>query len=144
MNKKIKGDFHFHSLHSGCQGEHGIGKLINYKKTCGVASIQEIIKISKLFKNLGYDFLAITNHSSNPVSVKPASDYEMNLMFDHIREIKKLNKSEKCAVKVLAGVEVNIINSRGGLSMPDDVLKKLDIVIASNHRPTEKLSKNNI
>ncbi len=141
---KIKGDFHFHSLHSGCQGKHKVEELIDYKKACGVNSIQEMVKISRLFKKLGYDYLAITNHSSDPVGAKPANAREIKLLLDHIKEVKKLNKGGKCAVEILSGAEVNILNQEGRLSVSDGVLKKLDAVIASNHRLTDKLSAENI
>ena len=37
-------------------------------------------------------------------------------------------------IRILFGVEANIINDNGGLDLPDDILKKLDIVIVGLHK----------
>lgn len=41
-------------------------------------------------------------------------------------------------VRILKGCEVNILDDNGGIDMPDKLLAKLDIVIASIHHPTYK------
>lgn len=43
-------------------------------------------------------------------------------------------------VRILKGCEVNIMDEKGGIDMPDKVLSGLDIVIASIHHPTYKPS----
>lgn len=137
----IKGDFHFHSLHSSCHGMHTPGLVVNYKTDCGANAIKEIIKVSNSFSKLGYKYLAITNHPSSPTSTKVANTKDIALFNEHITKIKEINKQNIIKVKLLAGAEINIINEYGKLSLPNNILKQLDVVIASNHRNTNKLSK---
>lgn len=44
---------------------------------------------------------------------------------------------KRAGLNVLFGAEVSILNSEGALDLPDEVLKKLDYVIASLHRPVK-------
>jgi len=140
----IKGDFHFHSLHSACQIKHQIGSAIDYSNTCGTCAVTEMIEVAKINKEQGYQYITIANHANNPAQAKPATKKETVMLLDHIRQITELNQKQKNTIHIFAGVEVDILNQKGQLSVPDSILKQLDIVIASNHRPTKSLNKNNI
>lgn len=144
MKPKIKGDFHFHSLHSGCQGSHVEGVVVDYNTACGAGAVSEMEKIGKLFEKAGYEYLAITNHASNPISTKPTGKEEADFFLEHIKQVKKFNNCKKCSLKFLAGAEVNIINQQGELSLPNKLLKELDVVVVSSHRDTKKLSRKDI
>ncbi|MFA6528076.1 MAG: DNA polymerase/3'-5' exonuclease PolX [Candidatus Gracilibacteria bacterium] len=104
----IKGDLHTHTNWSD-----------------GAASIEESALEAK---KLGYKYLAITDHSG---SLKIAHGLTATRLEAQIKEIDKLNKSLK-GIKILKGIEVDILKD-GSLDMPDSVLRKLDIVIASVH-----------
>lgn len=79
-------------------------------------------------KALGYEYLAITDHSP---SLKVAHGLDASRLEAQMREIDKLNK-ELNGITLLKGVEVDILRD-GSLDMPDDVLRQLDIVVASVH-----------
>jgi DNA polymerase (family 10) len=104
----IKGDFHVHSDYS--DGEN---------------SIEEIAEAAK---KMGYEFIAITDHSR---STKIANGLTEQRLLKQIEEIDRLNKKIK-SIRILKGSEVDIL-SDGSLDFDDEVLKKLDIVIASVH-----------
>ncbi|MFC1663063.1 hypothetical protein ACFL04_02770 [Patescibacteria group bacterium] len=141
----IKGDLHFHSTHSACKMGHQTGQLIDYHKGCGIGAVKEMIKVGNIAYKLGYQYIAITNHTQFPTATKPASFEDAHKLLEHHFQISKLNrKHNPKGIKLMSGVETNIINATGQVGLSDDVLKQLDVVIASNHRPTRRLSKNNI
>ncbi|MBU1018810.1 MAG: DNA polymerase/3'-5' exonuclease PolX [Patescibacteria group bacterium] len=76
----------------------------------------------------GYKYLAITDHSQ---SVKVAHGMEVPRLEKQLLEIDKLNKGFK-GFRLLKGCEVDILKD-GSLDMPDSILEKLDIVVASVH-----------
>lgn len=104
----IKGDLHMHTTWSD-----------------GKASIEDMAKSAT---ELGYEYIAITDHSpsstiANGLSVKRLKDKK--------KELNSVNKKIK-GINILMGSEVDIKND-GSLDYPDEVLKKLDVVIASVH-----------
>ena len=104
----IKGDLHVHSSWSD-----------------GVDTIPEIVESAK---KMGYRYIAICDHSE---SLKVAGGLEKERKLAQVAEIRKLNKkmSDFC---VLAGAEVDI-KADGTLDYDDEVLEKLDIVVAAIH-----------
>lgn len=77
---------------------------------------------------LGYEYLAITDHSPHSAALR-------TLSVDHVRqqayEIARV-REQFPALTILHGVEVDILpNSQ--LDLPDSVLERLDIVLASLH-----------
>ena len=107
--KDIKGDLHTHSTYSD-------GKL----------SIEEMAKAA--IAN-GYEYFAISDHSS--VLGITHGMGSKDIMRQWI-EVDKLNKKFKGKITILKGSEVDILKD-GSLDFSDDILKKLDIVIASAH-----------
>lgn len=104
----IKGDVHVHSTYSD-----------------GGESIKAMAEKAI---NMNYEYIVITDHSQ---SLKIAKGLEIERLYKQMEEIDKLNKELK-PFKIFKGSEVDIKND-GNLDYPDDILKKLDFVIASIH-----------
>ena len=104
----IKGDLHVHSKWS--DGSHDFEELITEAR------------------KRGYHYIAITDHSKG---LGIARGLTAERLLEEKKQIDSLNKRLK-GFKLLAGIEVDI-RSDGQLDLPDDVLKKLDIVVASIH-----------
>lgn len=77
----------------------------------------------------GYDFLAITDHATGPGMVGGVglSDADLEEQLDEIRAV-----GEDADLELFAGVEANV-DEDGGISVSDDVLERLDCVVASPH-----------
>ncbi len=108
QHEDIKGDLHMHSEWSD-----------------GSYSIEEI---ARFCKNLGYEYVAICDHSK---SLKVAGGLSEKDLAKKNKEIDAINKKMK-GLKVLKGTEVDIL-SDGSLDYCDDVLKDLDVVFAAVH-----------
>ncbi|MCX7769469.1 MAG: DNA polymerase/3'-5' exonuclease PolX [Proteobacteria bacterium] len=106
--KDIKGDVHVHSTYSDG------GETIR-------AMAESAIK-------KGYEYIVITDHSQ---SLKIAKGLEIERLYKQMEEIDKLNK-ELAPFKIFKGSEVDIKHD-GSLDYSDEILKKLDFVIASIH-----------
>jgi len=106
--KDIRGDLHVHSKYSD-----------------GAATLEQIAQKAEM---MGLEWVAICDHS---MSLKVAGGVSVARMEEKIKEIKALNRKNK-KVKLLCGTEVDI-NNDGSLDYPDELLKKLDIVIAAIH-----------
>ena len=104
----IKGDLHIHSTYSD-----------------GAYSLEEIALKAK---ELGYHYIAITDHSQ---SLKIAKGLSETRLKEKIAEVKRINKRLP-GIKILAGTEVDIKND-GTLDYPDTLLKQLDLVIGAIH-----------
>jgi DNA polymerase (family 10) len=104
----IKGDLHAHSTWSD-----------------GGSSIEEIVIKAR---ELGYEYIAITDHSQGLKIAGGLNARELDLKR---KDIKKLNKKYK-DIKILFGSEVDI-DSDGNLDYPDSVLREMDVVIAAIH-----------
>jgi DNA polymerase (family 10) len=106
--KDIKGDLHVHSKWS--DGSHDFDELIDEAK------------------KRGYEYIAITDHSKG---LGIARGLSAERLMEEKKEIDAVNKRLK-GFRLLAGSEVDI-RSDGNMDLPDDVLKKMEIVIASIH-----------
>lgn len=104
----IKGDLHLHSRASD-------GK-------CSIAEMAEAAKAK------GYQYIALTDHSQ---SAKYAHGLEPERLLAQIKEIDKINANLK-DFRILKGSEVDI-RPDGSLDFPNEVLKKLDIVVGAIH-----------
>lgn len=118
--KDILGDLHLHSTWS--DGYNSIGELANTAK------------------NLGYSYIAVTDHSQ---SLKVARGLSIAGLKKKKKEIEKINNTLK-GIRVLFGTEVDI-DSNGNIDYPNSVLKEFEIVIAAIHsgfkQPKEQLTK---
>jgi DNA polymerase (family 10) len=106
--KDIKGDLHVHSNYSD-----------------GMHTIRELIRGAR---EKGYEYIAVTDHSKG---LGIAGGLSIERVLEQNQKIKAINKQLK-GFKLLSGIEVDI-RSNGTLDYPDEVLKKLDIVVASIH-----------
>jgi len=104
----IKGDLHVHTKRS--DGSHDFDELI------------------EAAKRRGYEYIAITDHSKGLGIARGLSEERL---MEEKREIEGINKKLK-GFRLLAGVEVDI-RSDGRMDFSDEILKEMDIVVASIH-----------
>ena len=106
--RDIKGDLHVHSKWS--DGSHDFEELIDEAK------------------KRGYEYVAITDHSKGLAIARGLS---AERLMEEKKEIDAINKRLK-GFRLIAGTEVDI-RSSGEIDFPDEILKKMDIVVASIH-----------
>jgi DNA polymerase (family 10) len=115
----IQGDLH---LHSEWSDGHG--------------SLEQLLQAGL---NRGYRYLAVTDHS---VGLGIARGLNYQRVDEQIQAIAELNRKYP-DIRLLAGMEVDI-KSDGTLGMPDEILARLDIVLASIHsamnQPREQMT----
>lgn len=104
----IKGDLHVHSKWS--DGSHDFEELIDAAR------------------ERGYKYIAITDHSKG---LGIARGLNAERLMEEKKEIEAINKRLR-GFRLLAGIEMDI-RSDGTMDLPDDVLKEMDIVVASIH-----------
>lgn len=105
---EIKGDFHIHSNWSD-----------------GSSSIEEVARAAQ---KKGYQYIAICDHSK---SLKIAHGLDETRLTRQMEEIDRINERLK-NFRILKGTEVDIL-SDGKIDLSDNVLEKLDFVVASVH-----------
>ncbi len=106
--KDLQGDLHLHTNWS--DGRHSL------------------LEMAKAGKELGYSYLAITDHSKR---LTIANGLDEKRLLKQIEEIKRLNEELK-GFTLLTGMEVDILED-GSLDLKDEVLKELDVVVISLH-----------
>lgn len=106
--QNIRGDLHCHT-----------------NQTDGIASLEQMAKAAEA---KGYEYLAITDHSSK---IAFAHGLDKKALFAQIKAIDKLNAKLKKLV-VLKSIEVDILEN-GLLDLPNEVLKELDLTICAVH-----------
>jgi len=104
----IKGDLHIHTSWSD-----------------GTQSVKDMALAAKA---MGYEYIGISDHTK---FLTIANGLEENRLLKQMREIDKVNQGIK-GIKVLKGAEVNILEN-GSLDIRDEILAKLDYVIAGVH-----------
>ncbi len=104
----IRGDLHVHTTASD-----------------GTASIREMAEAAQA---LGYEYLAITDHSKSSAI---ANGLSIRRMERHIEDIRAVAGKIK-DFTLLVGCEVDIL-ADGSLDYPDAILKECDLVVASVH-----------
>jgi len=109
----INGDLHVHTRWSD-----------------GTATTEEMVQKAK---TLGYSFIAICDHSR---SAAYAGGLTPERLEEQIGKIRALNERME-NFRILAGTEVDI-RSDGSLDFPDELLSRLDIVIAAIHSGFKK------
>ena len=77
---------------------------------------------------LGYQYIAITDHSKGRGIAHGLNEERVR---EQISEIRRLNERLE-GIHILSGIEVDI-RADGGLDLPDELLKELDVVIAGVH-----------
>jgi DNA polymerase (family 10) len=105
---EIKGDFHVHSNWSD-----------------GSSSIEEVARAAQ---RRGYQYVAISDHT---ISLKITHGLDERRLMKQMEEIDRLNETMK-GFQILKGTEVDIL-SDGRLDLSNNILRKLDVVVASVH-----------
>ena len=100
----MKTDLHTHTIASG----HAFGS---------------IMENAKLAKEKGIELMAVTDHGPSGHGC-PVDTY-----FRCWNRVPKMIDG----VRILFGVEANIVDDEGTLDLPDNILKKLDVVIVGLH-----------
>ena len=112
----IKGDLHMHSLYSDGQ--------------------DSILDMAKAAKELGLEYIAITDHSKHLAIVRGVDEKRLR---KELEEIDRINE-ELDGIVILKSIEVDILED-GTLDLKDHILKELDLVIGAVHNHFN-LSKN--
>jgi len=95
------------------------------KHTDGANTIEEMAKVAI---KKGYKYIAITDHSK---AVRIARGLNQEQLLKELKEIERINKRIK-DITILSGIEVDILTD-GNLDLPDKILSKCDVVVASIH-----------
>ena len=77
----------------------------------------------------GFDYYCVSDHTQ---SLTIANGMDEGQLLQRIEEIDEINASAKWKMKILKGVEVDIL-ANGDLDIEDEVLSQLDIVTVSIH-----------
>ena len=85
-------------------------------------------EMSESAKRLGYEYLAITDHSQGLKIAGGASDKDRKRQFAEIAAMNKKNPQ----FRILKGIEVDI-KKDGSLDASQEILRQCDIVVASIH-----------
>jgi DNA polymerase (family 10) len=104
----LKGDLHAHT-----------------KATDGRNSLREMAVAAH---ERGFEYLAITEHSKH---VTVAHGLDSKRLLVEMEEIERLNATLS-GITLLKGIEVDILED-GKLDLPDDILRRLDLVIGAVH-----------
>lgn len=105
---QIRGDLHTHT-----------------SRTDGKATIEEMVDTAKA---LGYEYIAITDHSQRLAMTHGLNENDLALQIDII---DKANDNLK-GFRILKGIEVDILED-GTLDLADSILKRLDLTVCSVH-----------
>jgi DNA polymerase (family 10) len=104
----LYGDLHVHTTFT--DGHHSVREMALAGRACG------------------YDYIAIADHSKNAVVANGLSESQLPGYLD---EIDAVNRAD-LGIRVLKALEVDVLRD-GRLDMPDVLLERLDLVIASIH-----------
>jgi DNA polymerase (family 10) len=116
----IRGDLHMHT-----------------EATDGRDTIRQMAEAAEA---RGLKYIAITDHSKNLAMTNGLDDARA---LAHVKRIKEVDKEMKGRIRVLAGIEVDIL-ADGTLDLADETLATMDVVIASVHshfnQPVEEMT----
>ncbi len=76
----------------------------------------------------GYRYIAVTDHSK---SVTIANGLDEKRALEYLKEVRAARKKVP-EIEIWAGMEVDIMGD-GSMDMPDDILRQLDVVVATIH-----------
>jgi putative hydrolase len=108
LRAALRGDCHTHSLWSD-----------------GGAPIEEMARAAVA---LGHEYLVVTDHSPR---LTIAHGLNRERLLTQLDEIERL-RAELAPFRILTGIEVDILQD-GSLDQDDDLLERLDLVVASVH-----------
>lgn len=108
IRSALRGDLHVHSNWSD-----------------GSAPIEEMMLAAR---QLGHEYCALTDHSPRLKVANGLSAERLRRQLDVIDELREI----VAPMRILTGIEVDILED-GSLDQEDDLLERLDIVVASVH-----------
>ena len=88
----------------------------------------EIATMARTARDLGHEYLVVTDHSPR---LTIAHGLNRERLLAQLDEIARLN-DELFPFRILTGIEVDIL-ADGGLDQDNDLLERLDVVVASVH-----------
>ena len=97
-------------------------------------------EIAAYMEELGLEYWAITDHSQSSFQANGLTEQRL---IEEIAQIKKINEhlAERGSdFRLLTGTEVDVLKDR--LDFPDELLAKLDVVVASLHVPSSSEAEN--
>jgi len=104
------------------------GALHNHTRASdGKATLAEMAAAAE---DLGWEYLGIADHSRSSFQANGLSE---DRLLEQLDEIRKFNDSGESKVHIFAGTECDILKE-GDLDFPDDLLAKMDYVVASIHQ----------
>jgi DNA polymerase (family 10) len=106
----LRGDLHAHTTWSD-----------------GRSSLEEMVEAAA---RLGLEYIAITDHSPSSRIANGLDIYRLERKIEEVEALRK--KRGRRGPRILMGSEVDILPD-GSLDYPDEVLARLDIVVASMH-----------
>ena len=109
---KLIADYHTHTCYS-----HGQG------------TIEENIMAAR---KKGLAEIAIADHGPRSYSIRQFGVVRAEVLLEIKGKIKEYNKYYK-DINILSAVEANVINSKGELDIPQEILKQLDKVLVGFH-----------
>jgi putative hydrolase len=87
-----------------------------------------IVEMARTARDLGHAYIALTDHSPR---LRIAHGLEQDRLLEQLKIVDELNE-ELAPFRVLTGVEVDILED-GTLDHPDEILERIDVVVASVH-----------
>jgi DNA polymerase (family 10) len=112
--KDIRGDVHMHTTAS--DGRNSIREMADAALACG------------------YKYIAITDHSKN---LAMTNGLDEKRALEHIKRIHEVDREMEGKIRVFAGIEVDIL-ADGALDLDNEVLARIEVVIASVHTRFEQ------
>jgi DNA polymerase (family X) len=109
----LKGSLHNHSVWS--DGHNRLGEIVEYM--C----------------EFGCEYWAITDHSQSSWQANGLNEQRVREQLEEIRMINSRLEDEGNDFRLLTGIEVDILVGCK-LDLPDDLLSRLDVVVASIHQ----------
>lgn len=120
--------------------KHKLPKLINYGEirgdlqvqtnwTDGSASVEDMAKAAI---EAGLEYIAITDHTKRLAMTGGLDEKKIQKQWQEIDRLNLKFKRQGIDFKILKGTECDIL-ADGSLDLPDEILKKLDIVGVSIH-----------
>lgn len=107
--ENIRGDVHMHT-----------------NATDGRNTIREMAEAAAA---LGYQYIAITDHSKNLAMTNGLDDARA---LEHVRRIREVDEELEGKIRVFPGIEVDIL-ADGAIDLDNETLAQMDVVIASVH-----------
>jgi DNA polymerase (family 10) len=112
--KDLRGDLHMHT--TATDGRNSIREMAEAALACG------------------YSYIAITDHSKN---LAMTNGLDEKRALEQVERIREVDRQMEGRIRVFTGIEVDIL-ADGALDLDDEVLARMDVVIASVHTRFEQ------